>query len=270
MPDVVDQTSQQVGDEGGNDSQDASAKPDQKPGDEGKGTSPPGGSGDEAGEGKIDVESILDEYGLESPDELKDWLNNMQSLKGRIGDADFDEIVDGFETLKSYQAKWAADERAKLKEKETPEETIARLEKENEELHGKRKQDREQLKAAESAKAAIKGFTKTVTAVIDGDESVPQSWRPFVSEFMGVKNPINEVDIEDRASVRKLTKEGIKKMHQFAQTIIKEYRDGKVKIPDVTTTQETSSTTAEEKKPKTLSEARRLMHESLAGILNRQ
>ena len=41
------------------------------------------------------------------------------------------------------------------------------------------------------------------------------------------------VSIDDQAAVRRLTKDGIKKMNDFAQLVIKEYRAGKVKIPKV-------------------------------------
>lgn len=266
MPDVDDQTATAVGDEAGGDKSGSGAAA--VPDGDGKDTTASGKEGD-GGSGKVNVEDILEEFGLESPEELKDWLANFKDLKGQIGDADFEEILESHETLKTYQKQWAADERAKLKDKETPEETIARLEKEKEELESKRSHDREQAQAAKAAKAAIEGFSKTVTTAIEADADVPKSWRPFVSEFMGVDNPINEVDIEDRAAVRKLTKAGIKKMVGFANLVIKEYRDGKVKIPSVASSQVVSTEITKDKAPKNLRESRRLMHESLSALINK-
>lgn len=262
MPDVDDRTSTDVG---GQDP-DAGNKPDadDKPLEGGDKETPP------AGTAKIDVDTILDEHGLESPEELQEWLKNYRDLKGRIGDEDFDEIVEGYETLKTYQGEWAKQEEAKLREKETPEETIARLEKEKAELAGKRKQERQQIKNAESAKKAIDGFNKTVNSAIEANADVPKEWRPYVAEFMGVDNPIHEVDIEDRAAVRKLAKAGVAKMQKFANMVIKQYADGKLEIPKVSTSETPTPETAKPKQAKNLSEARKILHESISNILNKR
>ena len=257
MDGVIDQTTTPVGD-----------KPaDTNPNPNGVGdTAKPDTGKPDTGSGQFDVNEILDEYGLESPEELKAFIGNMTELKGKIGDDDLDELIESRDTLKKYQSEWAKQEREKLKESETPEETIARLEKENKDLNHKRKSDRQQVQASEQAKKAIEGFGSTVNSVIDASD-VPKSWKPFFSEFMGVNNPVNEIDIEDRATVRKLTKDGVKKMNQFAQMVIKEYRDGKVKIPAITTTETPPSDTTKPKGVKNLRDARRIMHESLSAIL---
>lgn len=218
--------------------------------------------------GAFDVNEILDEYGLNSADELKEFIGNMKNLEGQIGDNDLEELVENSNTLKKFQREWAKQEREKLKDNETPEETIARLEKENEDLQHKSKKEREQIKASQTAKKAIEAFGSTVNNVIETGD-VPKSWQKHIAEFMGVGNPINEVDIEDKAVVRKLTKEGIKKMNAFAQLVIQEYRNGKVQIPAVTTTQTPPSDTNKPKGAKNLREARRIMHESMSAIFKR-
>lgn len=265
MGDVGDRTSTSVGDTG------------DKPTEDPAGEKPPEGDGNPAEPAagaekpaKIDVDTILDEHGLDSPEELQEWLKNYRDLKGRIGDQDFDEIVEGYETLQQYQQAWAEQEEAKLREKETPEETIARLEKEKADLTKKRKQEKQQVENAASAKKAIDNFNKTVSTVIEGSGDIPKEWRPFVAEFMGVDNPINEVDIEDRAAVRKITKAGVNKMKQFANLIIKQYADGKMEIPRVSNSETPTPSTAKPKQAKNLSEARKILHESIAGILNKR
>ena len=267
MPEEIEDGTTEVIDDGASDDAgDDQTEPDETEGDGDEDSTPSGKETD----GEINVQDILDEYGLDSPDQLKDWLSNFKDLQGKIGNKDFDEILEGFNTLQTFQAKWAEEEREKLKDKETPEETIARLEKENEDLHSKRRKDRESRKAAEAAKQAINAFNTTVTSAIEGDKTLPAAWRPFVAEFMGVNNPVNEVDIEDKASVRRLTKEGVKKMNQFAQLVIKEYRDGKVKVPKVSNSDTPPSKAAQPKKVKNLNDSRRLAHEAFEGIFNKK
>jgi len=260
MPDVDDKTQVDL----------SSRTDDNPPEDDGNKDTPPSGDKETPpADGKINVDSILDEYGLESPEELKEWLANHRELKGRIGDHDFDEIVEGYETLQKYQRDWAKQEYDKLKENETPEETIARLEKEKADLEKTRKAERDRIKNAESAKMAIDSFNKTVNSVIEASKDVPKEWRPFVAEFMGVDNPINEVDIEDRAAVRKAAKSGVDKMVRFARLIIDGYAKGKHDIPRVTETETPATPTAKPKQAKNLNEARKILHESLAGILGK-
>jgi hypothetical protein len=225
------------------------------------------------GEGKFNVDEILDEYGLESPDELKDFITHMQALKGKIGDQDLDKLIENSKTLETYQAHWAKEEQRRLKEKETPEETIKRLEKEKEDLQQSKKQDSDRQKAAKSAERAVRDFNETVTSTIKGESAVPSEYRPFLSEFLGVDNPINDVDIEDKAAVRRLSKEGIKKMQAFEQAVIKRYRDGKIKIPAVSKTETTVSTTTgpkDQQGPKTLKDAKRIMMESVTALLSKK
>lgn len=266
MADVADETTRTV-DGAGNGNADG-INPD--PG-EGAGGDTGSGTGDKSGSPEsgtdFDVSEILDEYGLESPAELKEFIGGLNEMRGKVGDADLDELIENSNTLKKFQSEWAKQEREKLKESETPEETIARLEKENEQLANKRKSDRQKMAAAESAKKAIEGFNSTVNAAIEGAKDVPKSWRPFIAKFMGVNNPVNEIDIEDRATVRRLTKDGVKEMSKFAQAVIKDYRDGKVKIPEIASPQSPPSDSSKPKGAKNLSDARRIMHESMAALL---
>lgn len=219
--------------------------------------------------GKFDVQEILDEYDLESPADIKDFIANLADLKGKIGDRDFDELVKKAETLDTYQQHWAKQEREKKKDGETPEETISRLEKELDDSHDEKIKIVDQKKASEAAEKALDNFNDTVTSVIQADKSIAKEYVPFISEFLGVDNPVNEVDIENRADVRKIAKNGIKKLQAFEQVVIKRYREGKIKIPKVSSTK-TSSPEIKTKGPKNLKEARKIMHQSLSALLRKK
>lgn len=281
MPDVEDTTQVDVNNSGNSDD-DAGQETDTSS-DDGEGSTQDNlgidGSGGEVtgklkgAEAQEFVDDLLDEYGLESPDELKEFMGGLAGLKGKIGDKDLDKILENSETLERYQQHWAKQEREKQKEGETPEETIARLEKENEELANTRIKESERRKQAQAAERAYEGFCDTIESTIAQDKSIPKEYRPFLSEFLGVENPVNEVDIEDRAAVRKIAKNGIKKFAAFEQAVIKRYRDGKIKVPEVTSSGESQTTVDKDKSdtgPKNLSEARKLAHASLRALLGKK
>lgn len=235
---------------------------------EGEGNGEGGSVKDDQLSGEFDVEEILDEYGLESADDLKEFIADLSKMKGKIGENDLDTLIENTKTLKRYQTQWAEQEEAKRREDETPEETIKRLEKEKKDLQTKSAKRENQQKAAQAAEHALAEFNETVTSVAKNAKELPKEYRPFLSEFMGVDNPINEVDITDKAAVRRLTKDGVKKLLAFEQAVIKRYRDGKTAIPKVTETETVPGKTGDQdaRNPKNLKEAKSLIMQSLAGM----
>jgi hypothetical protein len=223
------------------------------------------GDDDAGSSGKEYVKEILDEFDLDSPEELKDFVKDLASLKGKIGENDLDKLIENSETLEKFQAHWAKEEQTKLKDSETPEQTIERLEKERDEIQGKRKTDSDNRKAKVAAERALDDFNDTVTGVIKSDKTVPDEYRKFFGKFMGVDNPVNDVNIDDKAAVRRLTKASVKDLMDFEQAVIKRYKSGKAKIPVVTKTETDAGSDTDGKKIKSLADARRVFRERILG-----
>lgn len=217
---------------------------------------------------KFDVAEILDEYGLDSPDDLKEFVAGLSKMQGKIGENDLDTLIENTKTLQRYQADWKAQEEEKRREGETPEETIKRLEKENKNLQTKSTKQVNQQKATKAAETALSDFGDTVSTVIDSTKELPKEYHDMVTEFMGVDNPMMEVDITDKAAVRRLTKAGIKKVQKFEQDVIKRYRAGKVAIPKVSDTETIPGKTNDKdtSNPKNLKEAKKILMESFGGL----
>jgi hypothetical protein len=216
---------------------------------------------------KIDVEEIMEEYGLDSPGDLKEFIGGLSDMKGKIGEHDLDTLIENTKILQKYQADWQLQEEERKREKETPEETIKRLEKENKEILNKSKNQNNRQKASKAAEVALSEFGDTIDTVIKSAKDLPKEYQPFVSEFMGVDNPINEIDITDKAAIRRLTKAGIAKITAFEQAVIKRYRAGKTKIPKVKDADAAAGDTgADDRNPKTLKEAKSLLMQGLAGF----
>lgn len=212
------------------------------------------------------IESLLVEFDLETPEELLDFVGSLAEINEKLEGEDVDDLLANKDLMLKYQKAWAAQDAAKLEEGETQEETIARLKKEKSDVEMKMAKGRAREKEAKEAQKALSTFNSTVNKTIRGIKEIPQAYRPFLSLFMGVDNPINDVDLGDKGKVIDLTKKGAKQLLEFEQAVIKRYLDGKAKVPKVDTASETSNT-EEPKKVKNLSEARETAKQKIKEML---
>ena len=212
------------------------------------------------------MSDLLLEYDLESPEKLGEFIKDLKSLKSKVGDADIDDLIDNKALMTKYQKHWAVQEANKQKEGETPEETIKRLEGELDVKDKAEQTAQSQSDDLKETKKAIEVFNTTVTKAIKGASNVPEEYRSFLSLFMGVENPVNEVDLKDSGKIIELTKSGAKQLMDFEQVIIKRYMKGKTDVPAVTTTTDTS--TEPGKEPiKNMSDARKHLAEIVKAKL---
>ena len=194
-----------------------------------------------AGEKTQAVQSVLDEYDIDSPEQLGEFLKNLSGLKDQLGKSDLAELKENSALLKKYQKHWAKEESAKKEDGETPEETIERLKKENRRIDKEMRNDRAEQDRAAEASQDLKTFNSTVTSSVEANKDVPVEYRKFLGEFLGVGNEINEVDLDDKAGVKRVAKAGAKKLQEFEQAVIKRYLKGKTETPKISTAAETSS-----------------------------
>lgn len=212
------------------------------------------------------MENLLLDYGLDSPEQLKDLINEMEDMKDRLGGEDIDDLLDNKALMQKYQQHWAAEEARKKKEAETPEETIVRLEKEITERDKRDQSDKAKQERAREANRLLTDFNNTVNKTINSMKEVPKEYRGFLAAFMGVDNPVNDVDLNDKGKIVDLTKKGGKKLMEFEQAVIKRYLAGKAEVPKVKPSTETTPET--EKKPvKNMNEARARLTELAKNIL---
>lgn len=187
------------------------------------------------------VQSVLDEYDIDSLEQLTEFLKNLSGLKDRLGKDDLEELKENSVLLKKYQKHWAKEEAAKKEDGETPEETIKRLKEDNRRIDRELRDDREKRDNAIESDRDLKTFNSTVTSSVEANKDLPTEYHPFLKEFLGVDNEINEVDLNDKAGVKRIAKAGAKKLLEFEQLAIKRYLKGKAKVPDITTAAETAS-----------------------------
>ena len=208
------------------------------------------------------IQGFLEENDITSPDQLKELLD----LKARVGGADLDELEENSALLKKYQKHWAKEEESKREDDETPEETIARVKNEKANLEKALKSEQSRQEEAQESQELLKTFNNTVSSALEAEKDLPKEYLPFLKEFMGVDNPINEVGLDDKKSIKKIAKNSVKKILAFEQLAIKSYQKGKADVPAISTSTETPS----DAPPKiTKEKVRAVMTERLKGFLKK-
>jgi hypothetical protein len=215
------------------------------------------------------VEGILDRFGLESPEELGTFIENLAGLKDKLGDEDVEDLLAVKKQMLSYQAEWAKQEEASRREKETPEETIARLEKQNKDLVSMQSKREKAEKEQAQAKQLMASFNKTVTGALKEVKELPKYARSFMSQYYGVDNPMPDLDLTDKAGIKRLVAAGAKQFEALRTAIIDEYKSSGGPVPpmDPSTTSAPGQTGG---KIKNMKDARRVAIANLHAKLTQR
>jgi hypothetical protein len=206
------------------------------------------------------IKALMDANDLKSFDDLTELFESGKKVFGKK--IDLDRIEEAFEDskrLKSYEVVWKQQEEQNRRNVETPEQTIARLEKALRENQHKEKTQKAQLEE----QRALTAYDAEVRSLIK-EMDIPKEQQAFVNEFFGVGNPFNEIDITDKKAIKRLVADGIKKKEAYDQAIIKAYINGKDGTPKVGST--AAAVTSGEKPKIMLKDARQALHEAMSRI----
>jgi hypothetical protein len=207
------------------------------------------------------MKALMDANNLKSFDDLTELLDSGKKVHGK--QVDLDRIEEAFEDskrLKSYEVVWKQQEEQNRRNTETPDQTIARLEKELKEKHAADQRKEHTQKAQSEAQKALKAYDSEVQSLVK-EMDIPKEQQSFVNEFFGVGNPFNEIDITDKKAIKRLVADGIKKKEAYDQAIIKAYINGKDGTPKVGST--TPAAPHNEKPKVYLKDARKTLLEVL-------
>ena len=212
------------------------------------------------------LDGLLEKSGFENVDELIDGLESGSALAKQLGGKDLDAIIKAADTLEGYEKHWAAEE-AKLKTGIEPDEDdrITALEKTVKDFKDEQTEKETKAKEKRESQEALDLHEATV-AVTAKENEIPEGQLPFFKEFMGVDNPLNEVDLDDKAAVRKALKGQSKKYSDFVQTVIKGYTDGKIKMVEI---KPVEPVVPDKPEAKNLKEARSMAMERFKGFFNK-
>ena len=180
------------------------------------------------------VESVLEEYGYDSIDEMIEDLSKSQQLQEMVGGKDVRKLLAAQEELEKIHAYWAEQELERKKEEELPDETIKRLERENLELKKIRQEEERLLEEQKRAEKIWAQYDNHITSFIDSQEDLMDAEKDFLHTLLTRDSFINDVDIENKADVKKMEKRVVSMMNNLKQKIIDSYVEGKLKLPKCT------------------------------------
>jgi len=188
------------------------------------------------------LDAILQEHGLLDIEELKAELAKGRSLSQVLGTRDAKKVLEDADYATKVRQHWDKEKAAKAIEGETPDQRVARLEKENEDLRRSSEEYRSGIETREHAQKVVQNFGSEVDRVITAvtaEAPLPEHEKSLLKLFLGVENPANLIDIEDQVSVRKMARDGIGQFQTLVQKIkqaaIDEYAAGKSKLTVDTT-----------------------------------
>ena len=212
------------------------------------------------------IDAILEKHNFTSVEDLEAALDSSTTLKDLIGDRDAVKLIRDAETLQNYEKTWAQEDRQKLADEETPEETVVRLTKELEQtskaLEGKNLADQD----ANRLQKQIKAFEKVVSGEVS-KEDFPEEMEKFLGIFTGLKHPANKVKLDDLVGAKNMAKNQVKLLKELEQVIIRRYIDGKANIVDVEEIAATDAPVDKGKMTKNLKDARKILQEKVLLIL---
>jgi rubrerythrin len=200
------------------------------------------------------VTEIMDQHGYDNLDEMMEDLVSSRTLAKEVGDRDIKKLLSAQEELEKIHAYWAEQELKKKREDELPDETISRLEKQLKEFSTSKQQEEKHRKEQEEADRFWARYDNDITSFIESKDNVTGAEKTFFDAILRKDSFINNVNVQDRAEVKKMTKQVSKLVEDFKSAIIEDYRNGKIETPKMTSTQE-PVTSLKETKPKNIKES---------------
>ena len=181
------------------------------------------------------VQDILSEHSLLDIEELKDALKSGLSLKQVLGSRDASKLIQDAEEYAKVTAKTELERRSQQLGNETPDETIARLTQERDSAISDRDTVKSDVEARQHSEKVVKDYVEDVDRVIGLMETpIPDTEKSLLRLVLGVDNPSNIIDIEDRKAVREMAQTGVKTFQSTIQAIkqqaIDDYAAGKGKL----------------------------------------
>lgn len=183
------------------------------------------------------ISEVMERHGYLNVEEAIAELDSGKTLLDLLGTSDagyVQELIDKAKTLDQYEEYWRQQKSLKLEEGETQEETIARLKKEKTELETARRDDAKAFQDSKANDENIKVFNSEISNLVSGVENLSDNARGFLKTHLGVDNPMDEIDIRDKKTVRATAQQLISGFTELLkserQAAVDEYAKGDSKL----------------------------------------
>lgn len=209
--------------------------------------------GEKPAEGTDALKAYMDETG-ESLEDILTTVAAGKSLKGVLGDMDPEELLEKAGKYDQAQTDRVAEERRILEEEEEPEDTIARLKQENQDMLTSHKETQLSAKELEANQKALVDYDANVVGVVDGITDLSEPHKELMKSILSSSGPELTVDIGNKVDTTKMVKHMAEKLQAFSGKVIEDYIAGKGAVPAISPT-DTAAVDAKGEEPKTIKEA---------------
>lgn len=181
---------------------------------------------------EAELNSILEEHGFTSADDLKEALSKPAADK--LGDEDPEQLMREVQEYRQLRQQQEAERLRQQEEGETPEETIERLRQENDTLKRAEAERAETERAIAESRRALERYEKMATDIVDKLELGGKPERDLALQLLGVGNPLDDVELNDRKAVADALRTQVPAVKKAIDTIrqraVDDYAAGKSHI----------------------------------------
>lgn len=180
------------------------------------------------------LNELLEKFALTSPDDLEEALNKGITLDQTLGeDEDIASVVKEARQFRDWKRQQTEEEAKRQEEEETPEQTIERQRRELRKLQQQEREREEQEKVRKQSERSLQRFEKAVRDIASA-EFESDTTRNLALQLLGVENPMDKVDIDDRQAVVSALKENVPRtkeaIRQVQQEAVDAYVSGTSKL----------------------------------------
>lgn len=197
------------------------------------------------------LNDLAEKHGIPM-EEIGDMLDAGIELKDIVGNQDAQKLVEKAQKMDRTEEYWAEQEALQREQDESAEQTTDRVKKENVALKAEMKQKEADQKARLKNQQVVRDYENSVNTEVDASDLSPEA-KVIARNLLGVDNPIDSIDIDDRGKVKTAVGQGIENVGKFIaqieQNAIDKYAAGKSEITPIPKTQTSVKTAAVEKKP---------------------
>lgn len=181
-----------------------------------------------------ELSRLLEENELDSIEDLVELVQSGKAVVGKgLDEERLETLIQRANKMDQVEEYWAQQREAQRRAEEDPEETAARLERENAEL----KQRLSGKNELDASKRALETFEKKTRTFIEGAvKDADKEDRAAFEFFMGVNHPFGEIDITDERQINKMGKQVLKTIEGIEQRAIKKYVEGKKNLVKIGST----------------------------------
>ena len=181
-----------------------------------------------------ELSRLLEENELDSVEDLVELVKSGKAVVGKGLDEDrLEGLIARATKMDQVEEYWAQQREEQRRLEEDPEQTAARLERENAEL----KQRLSGKNELDASKRALEAFEKKTRTFIEGAvKDADKDDKAAFEFFMGVNHPFGEIDITDERQINKMGKQVLKTIEGIEQRAIKKYVEGKKNLVKIGST----------------------------------